>query len=78
MDARALPICLWCRRAPTGDGAIDFNELEMVATMRKEMVAQRAKRSGVGARIKLTADEGEFLCTVTFYANLAHSLTRSP
>ena len=21
---------------------------------------------------------GEFLCTVTFYANLAHSLTRSP
>ena len=59
MDARALPICSWCRRAPTGDGAIDFNELEMVATMRKEMVAQRAKRSGVGARIKLTAHEAE-------------------
>ena len=33
---------------------------------------------GVGAGVAFTLAEGEFMFTVTFYANLAHSLTRSP
>jgi hypothetical protein len=65
-------------RAAEGGGGGGKGGGRGCATSGDEMPMHHRQRGTLRAFAIASSTLGEFLCTVTFYANLAHSLTRSP